>query len=77
MATLSKTHCFDIDGMEVELLLTCKDGYYECRVIKGDTGTGWSGGGQWNNLEEYAKSREQQHRYTSNFFAGKTKYTVA
>lgn len=61
-------HIFKIGNEEIELLINCKNGYWTSEIIKGDTGTAGSYGGNYQSLNEYIKEQEKQHRYSFNFF---------
>lgn len=61
-------HKFQIENQEIEIIINCKNGYWTSDISKGNTGTVGCSGGKYENLEEYIKEQEKQHRYSFNFF---------
>lgn len=66
-------HKFQIGGMEIVLCISCKDGFWSCKTLKGNTGMGNCSGGMFKNLNEYIKYLEKEHLYSYQFFKLKNK----
>lgn len=61
-------HIFKIDNAEINILINYNNGYWSSKVIKGYTGITSNSGGNYNNLQEYIKEIEKEHRYFFRFF---------
>lgn len=68
MEDISYLHCFDIKGEHFEIWITRKKGFWETKVLKGESGVGNMCGGIYSSLTEYIENVEREHRYAYDFF---------
>ncbi len=64
MDIIDHKHKFKIGDEEIELIINRKGNLWTSDVIKGRTGVGYSSGGNYETVEEYAESMEIIHKYT-------------
>lgn len=57
-------HSFKIGEEEIVLIINRKGKFWTSDIIKGRTGVGYSSGGNYESVEEYASYVEAIHKYT-------------